>query len=159
MKRRWNFKYTQQSHQNWTTWRVVSSVRLRSNFFAYPYLLYFMAFLWFQKRLCMRSVESRTDEERCILLDRRESLKKNVAQIITFKRAQDFFTLPKKERKRNCNRLYKKFSLATKNLIKVCREAINFHSRRRIHQFYIRVDVMLSSLVLIDWANIVCGFK
>ena len=58
----------------------------------------------------MRSVESRTDEERCILLDRRESLKKNVAQNITFKRAQDFFTLPKKERKRNCNRLYKKIA-------------------------------------------------
>ena len=37
-------------------------------------------------------MESRTDEERCILLDRLKSLNGNLAQNITFKRAQDFFT-------------------------------------------------------------------
>ena len=52
----------------------------------------------------------RTYEKICILLHRRESLKRNVAQNEAFKLAQDFFTSAKKERKHNHKWLSKKIA-------------------------------------------------
>ena len=74
-----------------------------------------------------------TIRKRCILLDRRESLKRKVAQSKAFQRAQDFSTFAKlKERKRNYKRLYKKknasshekFDQSTKGSIQILSEKI-----------------------------------
>ena len=73
-----------------------------------------------------------TIRKRCILLDRRESLKRKVAQSKAFQRAQDFSTFAKlKEKKRNYKRLYKKnasshekFYQSTKGSIQILSEKI-----------------------------------